>query len=71
MYGIDRRELDRRMGEVESYPSYVDNKGVKRYTIPLLVEDSWPPEYEEQTRSMEHWIQDYPMWINRSSINNP
>ena len=71
MHGIDERELNKRMAQIKKYPSKVDKTGIERYTIPLLVEDSWPPEYEKQTRSMEHWIQDYPILESRSSINNP
>ena len=71
MHGIDGRELEKRMAEIESYSSKVDDSGTKRYTIPLLVPGSYPPKYEHESRSMQHWIEDYPLWINRSSINNP
>ena len=59
------------MAEIESYSSKVDDSGTKRYTIPLLDPRSYPPKYEHESRSMQHWLEDYPEWINRSSINNP
>ena len=71
MHGIDGRELEKRMAEIESYSSKVDDSGTKRYTIPLLDPRSYPPKYEHESRSMQHWLEDYPEWINRSSINNP
>ena len=71
MYGIDDKELENRMSQIKSYPSTVDSAGVERFTIPLMVSGSFPPKYERESRSMQHWIEDYPEWINRSSINNP
>jgi len=71
MYGIDNKELENRMSQIKSYPSTVDLAGVERFTIPLMVPGSFPPKYERESRSMQHWIEDYPEWINRSSINNP
>tara|TARA_R100000329_G_C7565409_1_gene200028 strand:- start:115 stop:768 length:654 start_codon:yes stop_codon:yes gene_type:complete len=71
MYGIDDKELENRMSQIKSYPSTVDSAGVERFTIPLMVPGSFPPKYERESRSMQHWIEDYPEWINRSSINNP
>jgi hypothetical protein len=71
MHGIDEKELEKRMSEVRGYPSRVDSSGVERFTIPLMVPRSYPPQYEHESRSMQHWLEDYPLWINRSSINNP
>ena len=66
MYGS--RQANPHRAKLAKFPSFVGDKGITRYTVPITTPGSYPPEVTQESRSMEHWLQDYPYLEERTSL---
>ena len=66
-YGIDEAGLQERMANIAKFPSF-ESRGVKRFTAPIMQDDG---SVIKESRSMEHWLQDYDYLFNRTALSKP
>ena len=67
MHGINESELKERKTNIKKFPSF-ESRGVKRFTAPIMQDDG---SVIKESRSMEHWLQDYDYLFNRTALSKP
>lgn len=56
--------LEERKANIKKFPSF-ESRGVERFTVPITKDDG---SVIEESRSMQHWLQDYPYLEKRTSL---
>ena len=60
-------ELEAKMANIAKFPSS-ESKGVMRYTAPITQDNG---SIRKESRSMQHWLQDYDYLYNRTALSKP